>query len=91
VVYNQRKEEPTGVWLALAKPDEDGFHMMENQPVWQTLTTTQSGSSGEFDEFIDFAFGEPHVMVLADETILVTLWYRHNGKKGIRYVKLRRE
>jgi len=91
VVYNQRKEEPTGVWLALAKPDEDGFHMLENQPVWETLTTTQSGTSGDFKQFIDFAFGEPHAMVLDDGSILVTLWYRQDQRKGIRYVLLRRE
>jgi len=91
VVYNQRKEEPTGVWLALARPDEDGFHMMENEPVWQTLITTQSGTSGNFQQFTDFAFGEPHVLVLEDQSLLVTLWYRFEDRKGIRYVLLRRE
>lgn len=91
VVYNQRKEKPTGVWLALARPDENGFHLLENEPIWETLTTTRSGSSGDFDEFTDFAFGEPHVMVLKDGSLLVTLWYSQGEKKGIRYVMLRRE
>ncbi|MBQ9973450.1 MAG: exo-alpha-sialidase [Oscillospiraceae bacterium] len=91
VVYNQRKEEPTGVWLALAKPDENGFNLLENQPVWETLTTTQHGTTGEFDQFIDFAFGEPHALVMDDGSILVTLWYRHGERKGIRYVRLVRE
>jgi len=91
IVYNQRKEEPTGVWLALARPDAEGFHLLENEPVWQTLITTQSGTSGDFESFTDFAFGEPHVAVLEDDTLLVTLWYRHGSRKGIRYVLLKRE
>ena len=91
IVYNQRKEEPTGVWLALARPDEDGFHLLENEPVWETLTTTQHGTSGNFEQFTDFAFGEPHVMALEDDSLLVTLWYRHGERKGIRYVLLRRD
>ena len=91
IVYNQRKEAPTGVWLALARPDETGFHMLENEPVWQTLTTTRNGASGDFDNFTDFAFGEPHVMVLDDDTLLVVLWYKHGDHKAIRYVHLKRE
>ncbi len=91
VVYNQRREKPTGVWLALAKPDENGFNLIANEPVWETLTTTIGESSGEFDDFTDFAFGEPHVMVLKDGTLLVTLWYAQGDRKGIRYVMLRKE
>lgn len=91
IVYNQRKEKPTGVWLALAKPEGGNFNLLENEPVWETLTTTQHGTSGSFDEFTDFAFGEPHVMVLKDGSLLVTLWYRHGERRGIRYVLLKRE
>ena len=89
VAYNQRKEDPAGVWLAVAKPDENGFHLITNEPVWKASETTQTGaSSGEFDQWTDFAFGEPHVSILPDQTLLVTLWYQQGDTKGIRYVRL---
>lgn len=91
VVYNQRKESPAGVWLALAKPDETGFHLLENEPAWIAANTTLNNSSSDFENFTNFAFGEPHVAVLPDDTLLVSLWYEQGEKKGIRYVHLCRE
>lgn len=91
IAYNQRKEEPKGVWLALERPDENGVELLENQPVWEAETATHSDSSGEFAEWTDFTFGEPHVTVLPDGTLLVVLWYQQGGKKGIRYVHLERD
>ena len=88
VVYNQRKETPVGVWLVWAKPDKDGFHMITNQPVWEASTGTCSDSSGEFSDWLDFSFGEPHVLVLPDDTLLVCLWYEKDGISGVRYVHL---
>lgn len=88
IVYNQRKESPAGVWLALAKPDEKGFNMLENQPAWCATTTTRSGSSGDFSAWTDFSFGEPHILEMADGTFLLTLWFAQNGETGIRYVHL---
>ncbi len=91
IAYNQRKESPVGVWLAMERPDENGVNMIENEPVWQAETTTKSASSGDFSEWTDFSFGEPHVTVLPDDTLLVTLWYQQDDKKGIRYVHIKRE
>ena len=91
VVYNYRSIDPAGVWLALAKPDKDGFHMIANEPVWQSERKTYSDSSGEFSEWTDFAFGEPHVTVLPGGELLVCLWYDQGEKKGIRFVKLAME
>ena len=88
VVYNYRSVDPAGVYLALAQPDKDGFHMLANEPVWTSQRKTYNGTSGEFNEWTDFAFGEPHVTVMPDGTLLVCLWYDEGDKKGIRFVKL---
>lgn len=91
ITYNQRKEQPVGVWLAAAKPDLTGFHMFANEPVWQAASTTRSNSSGDFADWTDFSFGEPQVTVLNNGDLLTCLWYEQNGKKGIRYVVSRYE
>lgn len=91
VVYNYRSVDPAGVYLALAKPDKEGFHMIANEPVWTSERKTYNNTSGEFTEWTDFAFGEPHVTVLPDDSLLVCLWYDEGQKKGIRYVRLVKE
>jgi hypothetical protein len=91
IAYNQRKQEPIGVWLAMEKPDENGVNMVENEPVWQAETATKGQTSGDFSQWTDFSFGEPHVTVLPDDTLLVTLWYKQGDVNGIRYVHLVRE
>jgi hypothetical protein len=88
VIYNQRRQEPRGVWLAAGRPNEDGFNMIANEPIWLTETATKSNSSGSFENWTDFAFGEPHVTLLSDGNLLCTLWYESDGKSGVRYVKL---
>lgn len=88
VVYNYRSVDPAGVYLALAKPDKDGFHMIANEPVWTSQRKTYNNTSGEFTEWTDFAFGEPHVTVMPDGKLLICLWYDEGEKKGIRFVKL---
>ncbi len=91
VIYNQRKEQPAGVWLALAKPDLDGFHMMANECIWEASKTTSHQSGGEFNEWTDFAFGEPQVTVLPSGELLACLWYDEGKRAGIRFVKLQIE
>ena len=88
IIYNQRGKSPVGVWLALVRPDKDGLHLCANECIWQAQQATSNQSSGEFNEWTDFAFGEPHVSLLPDGTLLACLWYDQGGKKGIRYVKL---
>lgn len=90
IVYNQRKESPVGVWIALEKVGEEEITLLENQVAWKAVTTTRSGSSGDFTEWTDFSFGEPHVTVLADGSLYVVLWYQQEGISGVRYVRLRR-
>ena len=91
VVYNQRKEGTVGVWLALEKINGTDVVLLENEPVWEAQSITKSGTSGDFSQFTDFAFGEPSVTILPDDSLLVTLWYQQNGVNGIRYVQLVRE
>lgn len=91
VIYNQRKEDPKGVWVAGGTFDENGFHMEWNEPVWAAACTTRSDSSGEFSQWTDFSFGEPQLTVLPDGTFLAVLWYEQDGVKGARYVHLAAE
>ena len=91
IAYNQRKEQPAGVWLALERPDESGPNLLANEPVWQARDITKGDSSGDFAQWTDFAFGEPHVTLLPDGTLLVVLWYQEGDTKGVRWVRLAQE
>ncbi|MDA0835296.1 MAG: sialidase family protein [Planctomycetota bacterium] len=87
--YNQRKHGTPGVWLALAEPTEETFHIVGQAIGWQAPTTTRSGSSGDHAEWTDFSFGEPSLAVLADGTLFLVLWCIQPGGKGIRCVRLK--
>lgn len=91
IVYNQRKEGTVGVWLALEKVNGTEVELLENEPVWVAQSITKSGTSGDFSQFTDFAFGEPSVVILPDGSLLVVLWYQQNGVNGIHYVRLIKE
>ncbi len=89
IIYNQRKEAPIGVWLARAKVDGDSLRIIANECLWEAKQAAKNQTSGEFDEWTSFAFGEPHVCVLPSGELLATLWYDQSGTKGIRYIKIR--
>lgn len=91
VAYNQRKESPVGVWLAYEKPEPGDAGLIANEPVWIAGSATRSESSGDFAEWTDFSFGEPHVKLLGDGTLIVVLWYKQGEKIGVRYVRLEKE
>ena len=88
-IYNRRKQEPAGVWLAEVEPDEQDFGVLTNRLVWAAPQATQTGSKGEHDHWTDFAFGEPSVTVLPGGELLVTVWCIHSEGRDIRYVRLR--
>lgn len=86
VVYNQRKEANQGVWGARLKFCENHLEMLENAPIWLASSSTRNNTGGEFSEWTDFCFGEPHALVLPNGKILTTFWYEEDGTKGIHYV-----
>ena len=88
IAYNQRKEGTVGVWLAHEKPSDGDCGMICNEPVWEAAAATRSESSGDFTEWTDFSFGEPHVKLLPDGSLIVVLWYEQGGVRGVRYVRL---
>jgi len=88
IPYNQRQYGTVGVWLALVKPDETGFHMLANQPIWEAQTATLAKKSADFENFTDYAFGEPQVTILRDGSLLVVFWFNQPHGTGIHYVKL---
>ena len=87
--YNQRKHGEPGVWLALAKPDEADFGLIENQIVWKAKAATQSGTSGDHSQWTDFSFGSPAVVLLGDGNLLLTFWIDLPDARGVRYVRLK--
>jgi hypothetical protein len=88
-VYNQRRHGTPGVWLALARPTDDDFGLLSNEVVWCAAVATQNASSGKSTNWTDFAFGEPSVTVLPDQSVLVAFWCIQPDGTGIRYVKLK--
>ena len=91
VAYNQRKATPVGVWLAYEKPTVGDAGLIANEPVWIAESATRGQTSGDFAEWTDFSFGEPHVKLLSDGTLIVVLWYKEGDKIGVRYVRLEKE
>lgn len=89
-VYNQRKHGEPGVWLAEVHPSASDFGVRHNEIIWRAAAPTQSGSSGQHEEWHDFSFGEPSVTILPDGTFLVTLWCVQPDGRGIRFLKLKR-
>ena len=88
IAYNQRKEGTIGVWLAHEKVDDNSAEVIANEPVWAASSATRNESSGDFTEWTDFSFGEPHVKLLPDGTLIVVLWYEQGDVRGVRYVRL---
>ena len=89
IIYNQRKTAPVGVWLARAKVVGEELSILANECIWKAEEAAKKNTSGDFDQWTSFAFGEPHVRVLPTGELLATLWYDQNGVQGIRCVKLK--
>ena len=89
MTYNQRKHGEVGVWLARARPTDEDFGLEANQIVWRAGLATRGGTSGDHSQWTDFAFGEPAVTVLDDETFLIVMWVNQPDGQGVRYVRLR--
>ena len=86
IVYNQRKESPVGVWLAVARPDESGLNLIDNIPIWQADTGTRGGTGADFGDWTNFSFGEPHVIRMKDGSYLLVFWCAIEGVNRIRYL-----
>lgn len=87
-VYNNRKQQPAGVWLAEANPSDSNFGITTQKLLWEAPQATRSGSNGNHDAWTDFAFGEPSVTVLSDGSLLVSMWCIHTEGSDIRYLQL---
>lgn len=89
LLYNQRRQGPAGVYLALARPDREDFHAELNEPVWLAETRTQHGGEGAHSNWEDFSFGEPSALPLPGGDIFVVFWCLQPRAQGIRSVRLR--
>ena len=83
IAYNQRKEAPIGIWIAVARPDETGLNLIENTPVWQAKSAGKG--NGDFSDWTSFSYGEPHVLEMKDGRYLLVYWYEQDGECGIGY------
>jgi hypothetical protein len=75
--------------MSVVKPTAEDFGVQHSDVVWRAESPTQTGTSGEHMEWTDFAFGEPSVVDLSDQTLLVTFWCVQPSGRGVGYVKLR--
>lgn len=90
-LYNQRKSQETGVWMALVKPTADDFGVQENQRIWSAAKPSQVAGLTDHANWTQFAFGEPAALVLPNNEVLITLWAAQRPGGDIVYVKLRLE
>lgn len=88
-IYNRRKSGAPGICIAVVNPTVDDFGVGTNEAVWLAPAATQHQSSGDHSEWIDFAFGEPSVVLLPDGNLLLVFWCVDAGGSGIRFLKLR--
>jgi hypothetical protein len=88
-LYNQRKHDEAGVWLAVVRPSDTDFGIEHNEIIWRAQTPTRTASSGDLEEWSDFSFGEPSAVRLADGAWLAALWCVQPSGAGIRYIRLR--
>jgi hypothetical protein len=90
-VYNQRRQDPAGVRVAVVQPTEDDFGVQSDHLAWAAEIASQAGGSDGHDEWSKFAFGEPAPLVLDDSTIIVAFWVVQPSGQGIAYVRLKME
>lgn len=88
-VYNQRRNDTPGIWLAVAEPSATDFGILVNKLIWSPKKVTQNGGTAEFNNWTNYSFGEPAVTVLPDKTVLVVFWCIQPEDRGIGYVRLR--
>ena len=89
MVYSRRKVTDPGLWLAILRQDEDHIDVEATQMIWRAEKPTQSGAEADFAGWQDFAFGEPSVTVLPDDSVYVAFWCIQPSGRGIRYLRLR--
>ncbi len=87
-IYNQRKQIPYGVRLAVVNPSDVDFGIDVNEIVYNAEKPAIKQSATSHSNWTNFSFGEPHVTVLKDRTLLVVLWCIEQNGGGIRYIRL---
>jgi hypothetical protein len=90
MVYNQRKQDPIGVHMAVARPTTSSFNVELNAPVWQAqFAAKKKDASLAHDNWQSYAFGEPSSVLLPDGDIIVFMWCAQPDLSGIRWVRVR--
>ena len=82
MAYNQRRQQPAGVRLALAAPTSTDFGLQADQLVWQAGQAIRSDGARDHSGWTDFAFGEPAPLPLPDRSVLVVFWCDQSDGQG---------
>jgi len=87
-IYNQRKQVPYGVRLAVVNPCDVDFGINVDELIYNAEKPAKKQSATSHGDWTNFSFGEPHVAVLKDKTLLVVFWCIEQDESGIRYIRL---
>ncbi|MBA3483626.1 MAG: exo-alpha-sialidase [Pirellulales bacterium] len=88
LVYNRRIHSRPGIGLAIVRPTDDGMDVELDEMVWFAENATMTNASGHASSWQDFAYGEPSVTVLPDNSLYLTFWCIQPQGSGIRWVRL---
>lgn len=88
-IYNQRRFGDIGVWLARVRPHKTDFGILSNERIWAALMPALDPTKTSHASWTNFAFGEPALVTLSDDSILATFWTSSkDGPSEIAWVKL---
>ncbi len=86
----EKKEPVDSKCMVLLKSTDGNVILIENEPIWKADCGTKNTEDIGFENWTDFSFGEPSVVVLPDKSILITLWYQKGNIKGIKYIQVKK-
>lgn len=87
-IYNQRRVAPYGIRLALASVSEMDFIVEADEIIYRAVIPEKGDFAVQHSNWTGFNFGEPHVAILPDRTIVAVFWCLEKKQWGIRYIIL---
>ncbi|MCM8759439.1 MAG: glycoside hydrolase [Candidatus Omnitrophica bacterium] len=87
-IYNQRRVPPYGIRLALISVLDVGLRIDADEMIYCVEKPSIDAFLKSHSDWTNFNFGEPHVAILPDKTILAVFWCIEPENRGIRYIRL---
>ncbi len=83
MVYNQRKRGDPGIRGAVFEVNDTGLQIVSDEFLWNAQSGTRTASSGNHADWTDFSFGEPAMIRIDGQRLLLVFWEKggpgHNG------------